>query len=120
MDGLIRSLIKCIRRRARTHEKLTVEEVSRELGYTRQHVSACFRDETGRLLSDFLRQRRLHKAARLLKTGKLTVTEISHLCGFDSENYFRQQFRTFFGMPPRQFRLNGSLRQRPTVQRQRA
>ena len=41
----------------------------------------------------------------------MRITQVARLCGFDSENYFRQQFRRRFGMSPRQFRMHGTLRQ---------
>ena len=109
MDGLIRALVKCVRRRLREDDDVTVEAVSREIGFTRQYVSGRFHKTTGRLLSDFLKEKKLEKAARLLKRGNLRITQIARLCGFDSENYFRQQFRERFGMSPRQFRRHGSL-----------
>lgn len=106
MDGMIRSLVKCVHRRLREDEDLTVEAVARDLGFTRQYVSGRFHRKTGKLLSDFLKQKKLEKAARLLRDGDMRVTQIAHLCGFDSENYFRQQFRERYGMSPRQFRGN--------------
>lgn len=110
MDGLLRALIKTVRRRLRSDEEVTVEAVTRELGYTRQYISGRFHRVTGRLLSHFLKEKRLEKAARLLKNGNLRVSQIARRCGFDSENYFRQQFRQRYGMSPRQFRSGGSLR----------
>jgi AraC-like DNA-binding protein len=110
MDGLLRNLIKAVHRRVRADEELTVEAVTKELGYTRQYVSGRFHRMTGRLLSHFLKEKRLEKAARLLKSGNLRISQIARRCGFDSENYFRQQFRERFGMSPRQFRANGTLR----------
>jgi AraC-like DNA-binding protein len=109
MDGLLRSLIRTVRRRVRDDEELTVEAVTKELGYTRQYVSGRFHRVTGRLLSHFLKEKRLAKAARLLKHGNMRVSQIARRCGFDSENYFRQQFRERFGMSPRQFRATGRL-----------
>ena len=100
MDGLLHALIKCVRRRLRDDEEITVEAVTKELGYTRQYVSGRFHRITGRLLSHFLKEKRLGKAARLLKAGNLRVSQIARRCGFDSENYFRQQFRERFGMSP--------------------
>lgn len=111
MDDLVRSLLKCVRRRLDGDEELTVQEISNDLGFTRQYVSGRFHRATGRLLSQFLKEKRLEKAARLLKNGKLKVSQISHLCGFESENYFRQQFRNRFGMSPRQFRAEGKVPQ---------
>lgn len=110
MDGLVRSLIRTVRRRLRSDEEVTVEAVTKELGYTRQYVSGRFHRVTGRLLSHFLKEKRLEKAARLLKSGNLRVSQIARRCGFDSENYFRQQFRERFGMSPRQFRVRGEMR----------
>lgn len=104
MDGLVKMLLKCVRRRLRNDEDLTVEAVSRELGFTRQYVSGRFRRSTGKLLSHFLKKKRLEKAAVLLRNGNLRITQIARLCGFDSENYFRQQFRERYGMSPRQYR----------------
>ena len=111
MDNLVRALMKCVKKRLDTDEELTVQEVSNDLGFTRQYVSGRFHRSTGRLLSHYLKEKRLEKAARLLKNGRLKVTHISHLCGFESENYFRQQFRERFDMSPRQFRINGTVPQ---------
>lgn len=109
MDGLLRALIRTVHRRLEADEEVTVEAITSELGYTRQYVSGRFHRVTGRLLSHFLKEKRLGKAARLLKKGNLRVSQIARRCGFDSENYFRQQFRERFGMSPRQFRSSGKL-----------
>src|ERR1700760_3361880 len=110
MDGLLRALIKTVRRRVRADEELTVEAVTKELAYTRKYAPGRFHRLTGRLLSHFLKEKRLEKAARLLKAGNLRISQIARRCGFDSENYFRQQFRERYGMSPRQFRVNGTMR----------
>lgn len=110
MDGLLRALLTTVRRRLRSDEEVTVEAITKELGYTRQYVSGRFHRTTGRLLSHFLKEKRLEKAARMLKSGNLRVSQIARSCGFDSENYFRQQFRERFGMSPRQFRTRGTIR----------
>jgi len=116
MDGLLRSLIKTVRRRLRDDEEVTVEAVTKELGYTRQYISGRFHRVTGRLLSHFLKEKRLEKTTRLLHNDNLRVSQITRRCGFDSENYFRQQFRERYGMSPRQFRSNGHMRL-PTLAR---
>jgi two-component system, response regulator YesN len=110
MDVLITDLIDCVDRRIRQDEEVSVGAVSKELGFTRQYVSGKFHKTTGHLLSRYLKEKRLEKSARLLKEKKMKISQISRLCGFDSENYFRQQFRLRFGMSPRQFRAKGDLR----------
>ncbi len=109
MEDLIGDLIQCVDRRIQEDEEVSVGAVSKELGFTRQYVSGRFHKITGHLLSRYLKERRLEKAARLLKEKKMKISQISRLCGFESENYFRQQFRLRFAMSPRQFRSRGDL-----------
>ena len=111
MDILIGSLVNCVHKRLQEDEEVSVEAVSKDLGYTRQYVSGRFHRATGHLLSRFLKQKRLEKAAHLLKERDLKVNQVSRMCGFDSENYFRQQFRNKYGMSPRQFKTHGDLSQ---------
>ena len=110
MDGVLRLVLRVIRRRMRTDEELTVQAVAKELKLARQYVSGRFHRVTGRLLSQFLKEKRLMKAARLLKNGNMPVSQVAQRCGFDSENYFRKVFRDRFGMPPREFRTIGRAR----------
>jgi two-component system, response regulator YesN len=116
MDVLLRALLKSVRRRLKEDQEVTVEAITQELGYTRQYVSGRFHRVTGRLLSQFLKEKRLEKAARLLRTGNLRVSQIARRCGFDSENYFRLQFRLRYGMSPRHFRISGKARAAPPRQ----
>src|SRR4051812_50041440 len=104
MDGLLRALIKTVRRRVRADEELTVEAVTKELGYTRQYISGRFLRLTSPLLSHFLKEKRLEKAARLLRNSNLRVSQIGRRWGFDSEDYFLQQVRERYWMSPGQFR----------------
>src|SRR2546429_9381193 len=83
MDGLLRALIKTVRRRLRADEEVTVEAVTKELGYTRQYISGRFHRITGRLPSHFLQEKRLEKAARLLKSGNMRGSQIGRRCGVD-------------------------------------
>jgi AraC-like DNA-binding protein len=101
MDGLLRALIRTVRRRLRADEEVTVEAVTKELGYTRQYISGRFHRITGRLLSQFLKEKRLEKAARLLKAGNVRVSQVARRCGFDSENYFASSASTERSAPRR-------------------
>jgi AraC-like DNA-binding protein len=52
----------------------------------------------------FLIRIRINKAATLLQTTALTVTEIAHQVGFNDSNYFTRQFHRINGMSPLAFR----------------
>ncbi len=47
---------------------------------------------------------RMNKALQLLIENKLSVKEISFLCGFSDEKYFSRAFRKKYGYPPSQLR----------------
>ena len=65
-----------------------------------QHFTAAF----GRPPMNFLRELRLRKAARLLKTTDVPVKSIANSVGYGSRSYFSRAFKAFYGMDPARFR----------------
>ena len=63
-----------------------------------------FRQATGMSPMDYLRELRLNKAELLLRTTKLTLTEIADQCGFCDTNYFILCFRKHFDITPLRYR----------------
>jgi AraC family L-rhamnose operon transcriptional activator RhaR/AraC family L-rhamnose operon regulatory protein RhaS len=59
---------------------------------------------TGETPLAHLRNLRLMRAAEALRDQDNPVTEIAFTSGFNDSNYFSRQFRSFFGMSPRQYR----------------
>lgn len=55
--------------------------------------------------NEYLRIIRLKKAAELLKTSELNVSEIAYKVGFNDPDYFSKCFKDLFGMRPTQFRM---------------
>ncbi|HBI81757.1 MAG TPA: hypothetical protein DDY04_07450 [Bacteroidales bacterium] len=53
---------------------------------------------------DLINKRRLEKAALLLKTTHLTVSEIIDQTGFNSRTYFYELFTRYYGCSPSQYR----------------
>lgn len=65
---------------------------------------------TGKSLVEFVRDVRLRKAAEMIRTGDLTITEIAYKVGFSSIKYFRQCFKNLYQMTPSAF---GQLKEVP-------
>ena len=51
----------------------------------------------------FIRSIRLHRAARMLQEGNMTVTDIAQHTGFGSTSYFSKCFQKEFGCKPSEF-----------------
>ncbi len=54
--------------------------------------------------SEFIRYVRLQHAAQLLRTTRLTVSEIFYRTGFNNQSYFFREFRKQYQVPPNEYR----------------
>ena len=53
---------------------------------------------------EYVKQRRMETACRLLRTKLYTVAEVATRAGFDSISYFSAEFRRRMGCSPREYR----------------
>lgn len=83
---------------------LRVEELARVAGMSRAHFVRCFTEERGIAPSDYVFERRMDRAERLLLATELKVAEIAKATGFAEPNYFSKCFRRHRGMAPLAFR----------------
>jgi signal transduction histidine kinase/ligand-binding sensor domain-containing protein/DNA-binding response OmpR family regulator len=89
-----------------SNPRLSVEELSRELGMSRVHLYKKLLSLTGKTPIEFIRIIRLKRAAQLLKESRLTVSEIAYEVGFNNPKYFRKYFKDEFGVLPSQYNLS--------------
>ena len=68
------------------------------------HFVRAFRAATGKTPHRFVLERRLERAARMLREKGSTVAEIALACGFRSAAHFSVKFRARFGVTPTQYR----------------
>lgn len=74
------------------------------LNMSRQTVYRKLKGLTNQSVSDFIRTIRLKKAAALLLSTDLTISEIAYLVGFKAQSHFSKYFREQFGTYPTEFR----------------
>lgn len=79
-------------------------EFAATLGVTAPYLSRIAPDILGIALRDFLRQKQLTYAVRLLKTTPLSAKEIAVRCGFGTVSTFYRWFRSAFDTTPAAFR----------------
>jgi len=85
-------------------QKITLEELASHAHLSISHFSQMFRKETGESPHRYLLLTRLHHARRLLKEGKLNLTEIALGCGFSGSSHFSTAFRKEFRVSPSEYR----------------
>lgn len=89
-------------------EEITLSRLAQQAGYTEYYLSRKFRQETGLTPKEYLRKKRLERAALLLRTTTEDVQDISERLQFCSQSYFAEHFRKKFGVTPTQYRSSRS------------
>lgn len=93
-------------------EPLTLTELARKSFYTPSYFSTVFREACGRTLTEYIHEKRMQEAVRLLKTTDESVEEIALRVGCRDRKRFYQAFREYTGATPGQLRR--SFRKKPT------
>jgi two-component system response regulator YesN len=57
-------------------------------------------------VSDYIRERRIEKAKRLLKSTQKPVAQIAAEVGFQDANFFTRSFKKAVGLLPKEYRKN--------------
>jgi transcriptional regulator GlxA family with amidase domain len=78
-----------------------VEQLARETGWSRRHLSARFREEVGMPPKAFARLVRFQRAAGLLRAGA-DLADAAYACGYADQPHMNRDFRDLFGAPPSQ------------------
>jgi AraC-like DNA-binding protein len=82
----------------------TVTILAREVGMSRSTLARRFREILGETPLVYLSRWRLHAAAELMRTEKLSLGEIATRVGYQSEASFSRVFRRTMGKPPAAYR----------------
>ena len=90
---------------ARYFEALGVDALARAAGLSRSHFSREFRRAFGESPHVYLLTRRLERAAALLRTTDLTVTDICFSVGLQSVGSFITSFKGTYGVSPSGYRV---------------
>lgn len=98
----VETLIKVVEERIED-EKLDVGEISKHMGMSYSSLYRRVKSVTGSTVSDFIKRVRVHKAERLMLTGRYAVSEIAGMVGLSSVSYFRECFKREYGMSPTQW-----------------
>jgi AraC family transcriptional regulator len=81
-------------------DEINYEEVSEIFGYSVYHVQRLFAMIAGVPISEYIRNRKLSKAATELQLSDSKVIDIALKYGYTSPNSFNRAFKTFHGVVP--------------------
>jgi DNA-binding response OmpR family regulator len=86
-----------------SNPNFSVEELSSEMFVSRYTLYKKILQMTGKTPNELVRSMRLKRAAQLLETGHLTISQICHKVGFKSQKYFVRTFKAEFNSIPSKY-----------------
>lgn len=86
------------------HVDVRLEDLCRQFGRSRSHISHLFKKKTGVSIREYCSDLCLEDARHLLLMSDRSVTEIAYDTGFCDPSYFIRCFKAKFGLSPHQFR----------------
>ena len=107
---LIQIAVDEIDKRLKSHddEALTLQSLSKKLGYSEFHTTRRFKEISGMLLGDYIRLRKLAFALIEVRDMKCKFLDIAVKHGFGSHEAFTRAFKAAYGITPKQYRKNPS------------
>ncbi len=85
---------------------LNLNTLARDQGVSNGYLSALFRRETGKTVTEYIREKRMKHATHLLSTTHLQVQTVALHCGIMDVQYFSKQFKKHTGMTPKEYRAS--------------
>lgn len=85
-------------------EDIDVMDVSNSVHMSYSYLSRLFKKRTGETISEYLNKIRLKKAQKLLLCTSESMGRIAAATGFNSEQYFCNNFKKYCGITPREYR----------------
>jgi AraC family transcriptional regulator, transcriptional activator of pobA len=91
----------------RYHEPISLRDVARAVSLSPGHLTTVLRRKTGRTVQEWIAERRMAEARRLLVETGLSVEEVGRSIGYGESGYFVRSFRRAHGTTPLAWRRAG-------------
>lgn len=83
---------------------LSLSDIADKNNVSAPYLSAAFKKETGKTITEFVLERRIKYAKKLLKSTNLQIQTIAAHCGILDVHYFTKLFKKYEGITPKQYR----------------
>lgn len=105
-DKLTTSIIDILKNNV--YGKITVSAISKELGFSRTHISSTFKKNCGKTITEYLTDLKISEAKYLIRKDTYTISQVSDFLCYDNPHYFCRVFKKQTKMTPKQYSLSVS------------
>lgn len=85
-------------------DKVTPTLIAEKLGMNLSYLCREFKKNTGKTIGEYINERKISEAKRLLRATDQSLVEISDTLGFSSQSYFHRVFKRLTGYTPTEYR----------------
>lgn len=86
-----------------TNAEMDVEYICMQIGMSKTKLYQKIKKLTDQSIGEFIRTVRFKKAAQLMTTENIPLSEVMYLVGIQTQSYFTKAFKNEFGKTPTQF-----------------
>lgn len=83
---------------------LSLISIAQSMRLTESYISGFFKQNYGINIHNYIEQKRMIKAAELLRGTKLATTEIVEKIGYNNLNTFYKAFKRYYGTTPKEYK----------------
>jgi AraC-like DNA-binding protein/quercetin dioxygenase-like cupin family protein len=102
VDPLVAQVLEFVENRY--HEAISLRDVAAAVGLTPGHLTTVVGRATGRTVQQWITERRMREARRLLADTDLTVADVARRIGYRDAGYFVRRFRSAHRVTPTAWR----------------
>lgn len=98
------NLVACLRYLDRNYLEVSLSGLAERFHYSSSQLSKLIKRYAGCTFLEFVRRKKLEKAAALLSSGDLPIKDVPEAAGFSDSSHFYRTFRDCYGMTPLEYR----------------
>lgn len=85
-------------------ENVTTSSLAEMVHLSEGHFCHLFKEVTGKPAKEYMLRLRIKKAAKLLSSSSMSITDVCYTCGFSDPNYFTRIFKKKTGRSPSSYK----------------
>lgn len=93
------------------YKSLSLEELAQKSFYNPSYFSRIFKELYGKTLTEYITEKRINEAIKLLENSEMTIEEICRKVGYADKKHFYRMFKQKMKLTPGQYRRETVLRQ---------
>lgn len=87
------------------NKSLSLDIIAKELSISKYYLSHYFKKKTGFTIIEFINNKRILEAQKLLTSSNYSITEVAYQVGFNNSTHFGRVFKELTSIPPSEYRV---------------